>query len=89
VGNGMEQRLKAWFGCKVCAAHEARIADLKDQIARLTREKENERAEYKRAVDALLVKNQSPAIGQGVPNQTPFDPTNLFKMFEEEVKEKE
>jgi len=78
------------FKCKVCAAHEARIADLKEEIARLVNDKENERAEYKRAVDALLLKNQSPAIGQGFSKQTAgdvFDPTRLFKMFDEETKE--
>jgi len=74
------------FTCKVCAAHEARIADLKEEVARLVQERENERAEYKRAVDALLVKTDNKAIGQGTSDNA-FDPTKLFKMFDEEVKE--
>lgn len=79
------------FKCRVCAAHEARIADLKEEIRRLVEDRENERSEYKRAVDALLIKSQSPAIGQGSSRRESgevFDPTKLLTMFDEEVKEK-
>lgn len=76
------------FKCKVCAAQEARINDLKEEVARLVADRNNERAEYKRAIDALLIKNQMPAIGQGTSDNA-FDPTKLFKMFDEEVKEKD
>jgi len=57
--------------CKVCEAHLGRVADLKLEIARLVSEKENERAEYKRAIDALLHKEGQLIIGQGVPQAAP------------------
>ncbi len=75
--------------CKVCAAHLERIADLKDTIKRLEMEREAERAEYKRAIDVILVKQNLPAVGQGA-SQAPgvMDPGKYFAFLDEEVRDK-
>jgi hypothetical protein len=73
--------------CLVCEAHLGRINDLKVEISRLVKERDSERAEYKRAIDVILYKQQTPPIGQGVAeSQTQFDPMKALAFFEEEVK---
>lgn len=58
--------MKIRFGeCDACAVREKQLEYMKIQVERLTREKEIERAEYKRAIDALLVREKLPMIGQG------------------------
>jgi tRNA U54 and U55 pseudouridine synthase Pus10 len=74
--------------CGVCKAHLGRIEDLKQEIARLVKEKENERAEYKRAIDALLHKEKQLMVGQGVVEQKPFDIANALGYMDSEVQEK-
>lgn len=82
---GYEKKVK----CAACAVYEEQISYLKGVIKNLTEEKAAERAEYKRAVDALLIKSESPAIGQGYtePNRS-MDPTKLFSFFNEEIEER-
>lgn len=80
---------KADKGCEACRAYEDQISYLKNLVERLIQEKREERAEYKRAVDVILYKNEVPAIGQGYTEPTrQVDPTKMFSFFEEEVPEK-
>jgi len=82
----MELFAKKETVCQVCVAHLSRIEDLKLEIARLVKEKENERAEYKRAIDVLLQEKQLPIIGQGVAEkQPPFNPSEMLSFMEKEV----
>jgi hypothetical protein len=77
------------FKCKVCEARVEQIADLKKEIERLVKEKENERAEYKRAIDVLLHEKQLPVVGQGVYNHpAPVDPMAALAFMEEAAPEK-
>jgi hypothetical protein len=62
------------------AAHKAEVGRLESMISYIkemvtaARETANsERAEFKRAVDALLVVKNAPAIGQGTGNSKPLD----------------
>ncbi len=68
------------FGkCEACADYEKQIDYLKSQMERLAKERELERAEYKRSVDALLVVLKAPAIGQG--SEELRKPVDLNKML--------
>lgn len=72
--------------CEVCTAHLSRIDDLKMEIARLIKEKEVERAEYKRAIDALLHKEGQLILGQGVQdNKKPLDIADMLGYMDTEV----
>jgi hypothetical protein len=74
--------------CKACLVYESQVEYLKEQVERLSRERETERAEYKRAIDALLIQHKIPAIGQGYTEAgEKLDPTKLFAFFEEETKD--
>jgi hypothetical protein len=58
--------MKIRFGeCEACAVRDKQLEYLKGLIERLSKEKEIERAEFKRATDALLIVLKGPAIGQG------------------------
>jgi len=83
--------MKIVFGeCQTCTAYKSQIADLKELLAQERKEKLDERSEYKRAIDALLVKTNAPAIGQGVAEQKgPMDLSSIFGMFEEKDQTKE
>jgi len=52
--------------CGACAAKDQIISFLEKQIDHLRQERNDERAEYKRTVDILLIKNDLPPAGQGV-----------------------
>jgi hypothetical protein len=71
--------------CKACKVHEMHEKFLQEHIAKLVQEKDNERSEYKRTIDALLITKNLPAIGQGSQdNSKPFDPKELLGMLGEE-----
>lgn len=76
--------------CAACAAHLEHIASLKETIERLTKERDAERSEFKRAIDALLIKNDSAPLGQGAPEMTLqdkmiLDPAKYFAFLDEET----
>jgi hypothetical protein len=75
--------------CRVCKVHEDNEKFLKETIANLIKEKADERSEYKRTVDALLVTKSLPAIGQGV-NDTkgPIDFQSMLGFLDAEVEKK-
>lgn len=52
-------------GCDACTAKDEIIIFLKEQINHLRKERQEERVEYKRAMDVLLMKNNLPPLGQG------------------------
>ena len=52
--------------CEACKAKDQIISFLERQIDHLRQERNDERAEYKRTVDILLIKNDLPPAGQGV-----------------------
>lgn len=52
--------------CGACKAKDQIISFLEKQIDHLREERNDERAEYKRTVDILLIKNDLPPAGQGV-----------------------
>jgi len=52
--------------CKACQSKDDIIVYLKGQVDRLTAERQEERVEYKRAMDVLLMKQNLPPLGQGV-----------------------
>lgn len=73
--------------CRACEVYREQVKYLKDQVDRLADERAEERAEYKRAIDALLIREKLPAIGQGFEEKAkPINPTTFFKIFEEEEK---
>lgn len=51
--------------CGACKAKDQIILFLEKQIDHLRKERNDERAEYKRAMDVLLMKNNLPPLGQG------------------------
>ena len=70
--------------CKPCemleAAHKAEvgrmeslISYLKEMVTAARHTADSERAEFKRAIDALLIVRNAPAIGQGAANSRPLD----------------
>ncbi len=73
------------FGeCEACKVRETQIEYLKSQVERLAREKEIERAEFKRAIDALLVREKLPMIGQGSDeHKKPIDMKDLLGYMNE------
>jgi hypothetical protein len=73
------------FGvCEACAVREKQIEYLKSQVERLAKEKEIERAEYKRTVDALLTVLHAPAVGQGSDeHRKPLDMQGLLGYMDE------
>lgn len=72
------------FHCEACAVREKEIEYLKTQVERLAREKEIERAEYKRAIDALLTREKLPMIGQGSnEHKKPLDMKELLGFMNE------
>ena len=56
--------------CEACRAKDDIISFLKEQINKEKKERLDERAEYKRTVDVLLMKNQLAPVGQGVAKET-------------------
>lgn len=79
-----------WFDkkiCEVCKAKNDMIEFLKQELTRKNKEWADERAEYKRAIDALLIKNQQVPIGQGVvtPPKVDLNSLNIW----EDLTEKE
>lgn len=65
--------------CEACAVREKQIEYLKIQVERIAHEKEIERAEYKRAIDALLSREKLPMIGQGSDeHKKPLDMNELL-----------
>lgn len=80
----------SWFmpeekPCRVCEVLKTQVEFLKNENARLVLEKAAERAEYKRAMDVLLVKESLPIVGQGARNEERFDPSKMLAYMEEEV----
>ena len=76
--------------CKVCDAKNEYIRYLSKEIDRLTKTIENERSEYKRAVDRILYRESIPPIGQGVPQAYQYAPSGTQKEITslwDEVKE--
>lgn len=83
--------MKIRFGeCEACAvrseeikhlqeSHIKEVDYLKETVERLAREKEVERAEYKRSIDAILILMKAPAIGQGSDeHKKPLDMNQLL-----------
>lgn len=89
---GLRSLIKLFMGlfkhkCAVCDAKDDLIAYLKSDITKREQNWQDERAEYKRTVDQLLVSKNFAPIGQGVP-QAPsvmpnVNPMDMFKIFEE------
>ncbi len=52
--------------CGACEAKSDIIRFLQGEVAAIRKERDSERAEYKRAMDVLLMKNDLPPLGQGV-----------------------
>lgn len=79
--------MKIIFGeyhCEACAVREKQIDYLKDQMLRMAKEREVERSEYKRSVDALLIVLRGPAIGQGSDeHKKPIDMKDLLGFMDE------
>lgn len=77
--------MKIRFGeCESCGVREKQIEYLKSQMERMTREREVERSEYKRSVDALLVVLKGPAIGQGSnEHRKPIDMQEILGFMDE------
>lgn len=77
--------MKIRFGeCEACAVRDKHIEYLEAQIARVTKEREIERAEYKRSVDALLTVLRAPMIGQGSDeHKKPLDVKELLGFMNE------
>ena len=73
--------------CTTCDALKDQIVYLKKLVEQIIRERECERAEYKRAIDVILFQKQVPTIGQGYtePNKQ-VDTNKLFGYLEEEIK---
>ncbi len=78
--------MKIRFGeCEACIVREKHIEYLKDQMERIAKEKEIERAEFKRSIDALLMVLKAPAIGQGSDeHKKPLDMKGLLGYMDEE-----
>lgn len=51
--------------CEACKSKDDIIEFLKGQVDHLRKERQEERVEYKRAMDVLLMKNNLPPLGQG------------------------
>lgn len=73
--------------CQTCDALKDQIVYLKKLVEQIVKERECERAEYKRAIDVILFQKQVPTIGQGYtePNKT-VSTDKLFGYLEEEIK---
>ncbi len=73
------------FGkCEACAVYEKQIEYLKSQMERMAREKEIERAEFKRSIDAMLIVLKAPAIGQGSEElRKPIDLNKILGFMDE------
>ena len=52
--------------CDACKSKDEIIVFLKEQVNHLRKERQEERVEYKRAMDVLLMKQNLPPLGQGV-----------------------
>ena len=52
--------------CDACTSKDEIIIFLKEQVNHLRKERQEERVEYKRAMDVLLMKQNLPPLGQGV-----------------------
>lgn len=73
--------------CKVCESKSEFIKYLNKEIDRISRIAESERAEYKRAIDRLLYRENIPPVGQGTPiTQTAPNMANVLSLWDE-VKE--
>jgi len=58
--------MKLWeTDCSACKSKDDIITFLKEQVTHLRKERQEERVEYKRAMDVLLMKNDLPPLGQG------------------------
>lgn len=77
--------MKIRFGeCEACVVREKQVEYLKSQLERLSKEKEIERAEYKRSIDALLIVLKGPAVGQGSDeHKKPIDMKDLLGYMSE------
>lgn len=72
--------------CETCKALREHIEYLRGQIAKLSLERQDERAEYKRTVDALILVLKGPAIGQGHTEVSkPLEIKDLMGFLETEV----
>ncbi len=89
----MSLRIFNWFKpkevkpveCEACKAYKDHVFFLRSELERQALLNQDERAEYKRAMDALLLVLKAPAIGQGhVERSAPLDMKTLMGFLEEE-----
>lgn len=72
--------------CQVCKSKDELIEYLKADLERKTKEWKNEREEYKRTVDRLLLKENIAPVGQGA-EKPPVDISSMLNIFEAETKD--
>lgn len=68
-------------------SYKAQIHYLQHLVEQMRLEREAERAEYKRAMDVLLVKQELPIIGQGVQTMNNMSPAQMLAYMDTEVTE--
>ncbi len=71
--------------CLACKAKSEHIASLNEIIKQREEAWKNERAEYKRTVDRLLMERQIAPVGEGVrqPAAIPSQPVNINSLWDE------